>query len=91
MRSAALFVQLTFFTVADEPKVAAGNKKNPRAAGLGVSRGRKSTRRRLSRKLKASVGMVVGAIFQFLKRIFQLVVGLLRLTYRKVREDWGLL
>ena len=89
MRAAALFVQLTFFTVADEPGAvaeapAAERRKSSRAPTPGISRGKKSVRRRLSRKLRAWVVMVVGAIFQFLRRVFQLIVGLLRLTYRKV-------
>lgn len=34
----------------------------------------------------AAIAMVLGAIFQFMKRVFQLIVGLLRLSYRKTAE-----
>ena len=84
MRAAALFVQLTFFTVA-EPRTAAQNNKPSRARGtLGIARGRKTAKRRLSRRLRTAVVMVLGAILQFIKRVFHLIVGLFRLTYRKV-------
>ena len=87
MRAATLLVQLTFFTVAGEESGGAEEEKPSPKGLVSIARGRRSAKRRLSRKLRASAGMVVGPIFQFLKRVFQLIVGLLRLTYRKVRED----
>lgn len=34
---------------------------------------------------KVAAGMVLGAVIQFIKRLCILIVGLLRLSYRKVR------
>lgn len=83
MRAAALFVQLTFFTFT-EPKGVASNSKSSRSA-LGIAiRGRKTAKRRLCRRLRAAIVMVLGATIQFMKRVFHLIVGLLRLSYRKV-------
>lgn len=75
MRAAALFAQLTLFTFT-EPRTAAGTQ----------NRRKTTTRRRLgSRRFGATVvGMVLGAIFHFIKRVIHLIVGLLRLSYRKV-------
>lgn len=85
MRAAALFVELTLFTF-PEPKTSAHYSR-----GLGgvvnrarVNRGKGSSRRRLGRKSKAIVAMVLGAILEFMKRVLHLVVGLLKLSYRKV-------
>lgn len=82
MRAAALFVQLTFFTFS-EPEGAAQNRSSGSAPGLAI-RGRKTARRKLSRRLRAAIVMVLGAMIQFMKRVFHLIIGLLRLSYRKV-------
>ena len=76
MRAAALFVQLTFFTVAEPraPLQVAVRARTPRC--------RRSAKRRW--RLRVVVVMVLGAILQFIKRVFHLIVGLLRLSYRKV-------
>ena len=85
MRAAALFVELTLFSF-PEPKTSALSSR-----GLGgiVNRGKgnlgkESSSRRLGKKSKAIVVMVLRAFLEFMKRVIHLVVGLLKLSYRKV-------
>lgn len=40
-------------------------------------------------RAKVAAGMVLGAVIQFIKRLCILIVGLLRLSYRKVRANTG--
>lgn len=84
MRAAALFVQLTFFSYSEPELAAHSSSKNCRSAPGVAIRGRKAARRKLWRRCRAAIVMVLGAIVQFMKRVFHLIVGLLRLSYRKV-------
>lgn len=87
MRAAALLAQLTFFTqtVAEPaPRTAAQNTK---ASSRGFARGRRTAKRRLSKRLRTAIVMVLGAVFHFIKRVFHLIIGLIRLTYRKVSSQ----
>lgn len=95
MRTAALFVQLTFFTLAEPETVAKKrNRSWSRSAPSNsiVARGaggRKSGRRRvrlLCKRVRLAVMMVLGAVVQFLMRVFTLIIGLLKLSYRKSAE-----
>ena len=80
MRAAALFVELTLFSF-PEPKTSA---HFTRSKGGVENHGEEGgPNKRLGKKLNKVV-MVFRALLEFIKRVIHLIVGLLKLSYRKV-------
>lgn len=80
MRSAAAYTEYLL----TRPSVQLESKKDKNRKRSRSSEGKSSWWRVACERLAAV--MVVGAVFQFIRRLFVLVIGLLRLSYRKAAE-----